>query len=135
MTNQVVRWQGIIFGGTGIVGLLGVLAMAAEESGAVTQITQTFSDSAERFGIFAALTLFLVVCSVGGFIYLLMYVLTTMRECIDDNTMSNMRLRQVLRARPCLTDSDIEKLAGEDSGDEALAKRVEQRHNARKAKP
>ena len=130
MTIHVVKWQGIAFGSAGIIGFLGVLAMAADE---VTTARETFMDTAERFGLFAALTLGLVFCSVGGFVYLLLYVLGTMRECIDDNTVSNMRLRQVLKTRPCLTDSDIDKIAGDESGDDAMVERIAKRRAVRKA--
>jgi len=130
MTVRVVKWQGIVFGSAGIIGFLGVLAMAADE---VSTARETFMDTAERFGLFAALTLMLVLCSVGGFVYLLLYVLGTMRECIDDNTISNMRLRQVLKTRPCLTDSDIDRIAGDESGDDAMVQRIAKRRAVRKA--
>lgn len=126
MTGRAVGTRSIVFGSMGILGFLGMLAMAAEEA---TLARDTFMGTAERFGIWAAISVGLVVCAVVGFGWLLHFTVTTMRDCIDDNTLAFSKLKAVMKNRPCLHDSDIDKI-DDDSG-EGITDRVLKRRQAR----
>ena len=121
------------FGIIGIGGFLGVVAMAADEA---TFVRETFIETAERFGIFAAFTVGFTVLSVGGLICMVYYVIVTQQQMIDDNTTAMLRLNSTLKQRPCLHDSDIERIehgTGSNSDDE-ISKRVIDRRRERKAR-
>lgn len=128
MTARNASRRTIGFGSLGIVGLLISAALSAES----TLVQETFLQTTERFGIFAGISVFLVGACVIGLYCIVRYVINTLTQVVDDNSLVMLRLVETMRTRPCLHDSDIEKLAEESSLGET-GKRVLERRQARKA--
>jgi hypothetical protein len=116
----------------GLTGVTGMVALAAEEASA----TQTFLSVAEKFGIFAALSLSLVFCAVIGIWRLSQYVINTLQSVVDDNTMAFNRFARLMERRPCITDSDVDQIiskrVGPEDSDDAIVRRVQTRQRGRK---
>ena len=129
MTARNASRRTIGFGSLGIVGLLISAALSAES----TLVQETFLQTTERFGIFAGISVFLVGACVIGLYCIVRYVISTLTQVVDDNSLVMLRLVETMRTRPCLHDSDIEKLAEESSLGET-GKRVQERRQARKAR-
>ena len=129
MTARNASRRTIGFGSLGIVGLLISAALSAES----TLVQETFLQTTERFGIFAGISVFLVGACVIGLYCIVRYVISTLTQVVDDNSLVMLRLVETMRTRPCLHDSDIEKLAEESSLGET-GKRVLERRQARKAR-
>lgn len=129
MTARNASRRTIGFGSLGIVGLLISAALSAES----TLVQETFLQTTERFGIFAGISVFLVGACVIGLYCIVRYVINTLTQVVDDNSLVMLRLVETMRTRPCLHDSDIEKLAEESSLGET-GKRVQERRQARKAR-
>jgi hypothetical protein len=131
MTNRTITSRMIGFGTVGILGFLTMVAMAAEEA---QFARETFVETAERFGIFAAFTIGFTVLSTGGLIWLIHYVIVTLQQVVDDNTTAMLKLNQMLRTRPCLHDSDIDDIEP-DSNPDGIVSRVLERRRKRESKP
>jgi len=129
MTARNASRRTIGFWSLGIVGLLISAALSAES----TLVQETFLQTTERFGIFAGISVFLVGACVIGLYCIVRYVISTLTQVVDDNSLVMLRLVETMRTRPCLHDSDIEKLAEESSLGET-GKRVQERRQARKAR-
>lgn len=109
------------------MGLLIAAAIGAEGE----LVRETFQQTAERWGIFAAIAVTLTAIAVVGLICVLRYVISTLNAVVDDNTLVMQRLIDTMRSRPCLHDSDLDKIAEESSLGET-GKRVLERRAARK---
>ena len=134
MTNRQIRRRFATLVALGILGVTGVVAWAAE---AVT-LSNTFFSAAEKFGIFAAMNLGLVVCVVYGLWRLGQYIIGRMEEVIDDNSMANLRLARQLKKRPCQLDSEIDRISegegDEDDSNDQIAQRIIERRKQRAAR-
>jgi uncharacterized membrane protein YcjF (UPF0283 family) len=126
MTEKNTSRQAIGFGSLGIVGLLIAAAVGAEGE----MVRETFQQTAERWGIFAAIAVALTTIAVVGLIVVTRFVITTLNQVVDDNTLVMQRLIETMRARPCLSDSDLDRIAEESSLGET-AQRVIDRRKAR----
>lgn len=103
MTNSSAKSHSVIFGTVGMLGILLAVATAQDTS---TIVRETFTQTAERWGLWAALSVGLTAISVGGLIVVVRFTIGTMRDCIDDNTLSNLHVAHCLTKRPCMHDSD-----------------------------
>lgn len=130
MRPAIVQRRAIGFGSLGVLGTMIAAAAASEAQVAA----ETFSQTAERFGLFAAIAVFFTVVSTGGLIWVVRYTITTLQECVDDNTHANLQLHQILRTRPCIHDSDIDAIQEDSNGLGEAGKRVAARRAARKGK-
>lgn len=103
MTTSRAKSGVMIFGALGTLGVLMAAALGADTADLARE---TFAQTAERWGIWAAVSISLVLVSVVGLFMVVRFTLTTMRDCIDDNSLSHLHLSRVLLRRPCLHDSD-----------------------------
>lgn len=117
----------------GLVGALGIWIASALGADATDIARETFQQTAKEWGIWAAVCIGLIMSAVVGLVVLVRFVITTMRDCIDDNTLSHLHLARVFSHRPCLHDSDaipdlrkIEETDGPigDTGRRVLARRA-----------
>lgn len=135
MSERGIRTK---FMGFGILGSLGVFIAAALGADGPSAIRETFSQTAERWGLWAALAVAMVLTAVVGLILMVRFVLVTMSDVIDDNTLSHEHYARVLRLRPCIHDSDVgvdeERLSEDDSDLGETAKRAIERRRKRKEK-
>lgn len=129
MTPAIVQRRAIGFASLGILSVL----MAAAAASETKVVAETFTQTAERFGLFAAIAVFFTVVSTAGLIWVVRYSITTLQDCVDDNTHANLRLCEILKTRPCIHDSDIDKIRDDSSLGETGA-RVVARRAARKGK-
>jgi hypothetical protein len=116
MTTSTAKSRSVIFG---TLGILGILIAAAAGQDVPTAVRETFVQTAERWGLWAALSIGLTGISVIGLVWVVRFTITTMRECIDDNSLSHLHVARVMTQRPCLHDSDAIpdlKELSEDSG-------------------
>ena len=133
MTQQQMRQRFIWATTLGLLGTMGFAALASEEATS----TSTFLTVAEKFGIFAAMSLGLTVCAVYGLWRIVNYVITTMQTVIDDNTHAKLRFANLMKKRPCISDSDVDQIIVADEGeidpdsDNGIAKRVHERRQRR----
>jgi hypothetical protein len=104
MTTKGIKSK---FVACGVIGSIGICLAAALGADAPDIVRETFSQTAERWGIWAAAAISLTGTAVVGLVCLVRFVISTMRECIDDNTMSHLHLARVFTKRPCLHDSDV----------------------------
>ena len=111
------------------------LLLASEGS---DQVAQTFWGAAEKFGVYAAVNMALIAVLVFMLYCQTTYNQNRMEQVVDDNTLAFNRFASQMRKRPCQNDSDIdrivEKTDEEDSGDDAIVKRVKERHAARQSR-
>lgn len=131
MTTRRIKIGILTTGSVGLVGFFSMLAMAADEA---NMARETFIQTAERFGIFAAISVSFTVVSLACLVWLVHYVITTFQEVVDANTASHIRLREILKTKPCLTESDVDRIAGDGSSGDDAALRAIERRRARKAK-
>lgn len=133
MTNSSAKSNSVIFG---TLGILGVVIAAAAGQDTSTIVRETFAQTAERWGLWAALSVALTGISVAGLIVVVRFTIGTMRDCIDDNTLSQLHVAHVLNMRPCLHDSDQvvneKALADDPTQIGATARRVIERRAKRK---
>lgn len=79
-----------------------VAAALGQDAGDV--VSETITKTAERWGLWAALSVVMISTAIYGLIYLTRFTLSKMMVVIDDNTLSNLLIWQALDARPCLHD-------------------------------
>lgn len=136
MTTSRAKSGVVIFGA---IGTLGVLMAAALGADTADLARETFAQTAERWGIWAAVSISLVLVSVVGLFLVVRFSLGTMRDCIDDNSLSHLHLSRVLTKRPCLHDSDLDmktkELEDDSTGIGDTARRVLDRRQKRVTKP
>ena len=134
MTNRQFSKRFAWTAALGIIGVSAGIAAAASEATAAT----AFMTAAEKFGVFAAMSLTLTGLAVYGLWKLGTYVIYRLEAVVDDNTLAFNRFATQLRKRPCQSDSDIDKIVEktdeEDSGDDAIVKRVQERHKTRQVR-
>jgi hypothetical protein len=126
------------FIGTTILLVMGVSSMAAVASADGTSATTAFFSAAEKFGVFAAMSLALTGFAVFGLWKLGMYVLYRFENVVDDNTLAFLRFARLMERRPCISDSDVDKIIAKepdegDSGD-AIVQRVMSRRQSRQVR-
>jgi len=98
-------WFKSSLAGIGAAGSCSILIAAA--LGAEVQVAgETFSQTAERWGIWAAVCISLMLVAVVGLVTLVKYVIGTQAAVIDDNTLSHLHIARVFSTRPCIRDSD-----------------------------
>ena len=120
----------------GLLGTTGLVALAAEESTA----SSTFLTVAEKFGVFAAMSLVLTGCAVYGLWKITSYAIGRLEAVVDDNTMAFSRFATQMRKRPCQRDSDIDRIIENepeptsDDSDDPIVKRVTERRAQRAVK-
>lgn len=135
MTTRRAK-SGIVIFGT--LGTLGVLIAAALGADTPTVIRETFGETAERWGIFAAVCVVFIASSIAGLFMVVRFTMTTMRDCIDDNSLSHLHLSRVLTKRPCLHDSDLDmktkELEDDSTGIGETGRRVLARRQRRESK-
>ena len=129
MTSKTATRNAIGFGSLGMVALLLAAAIGAEGE----LVRETFQQTAERWGIFAAIAVSMTAIAVAGLICIVRYVIVTLNQVVDDNTLVMHRLIETMRARPCLHDSDLDKITEESSLGET-GQRVMERRAARKTR-
>jgi len=110
------------------------LAVAAEGDSAVG----TFFSAAEKFGIYATVNLLLIGCTVYFLWRIVTYAIGRLEQVVDDNTLVQHRFARAMAARPCISDSDVDRIIGadvpeEDSSD-PIVKRVQARRKQRQEK-
>ena len=132
MTNRQIRSRFATLVAIGILGVTGLAALAAE----APTVSSTFLSVAEKFGVFAAMCIGLVVCAVYGLWRLTQYVVLRMETVIDDNTLAFRGFARAMERRPCISDSDVDRIiAGEDDEDSSgIASRVKERRRQREEK-
>ena len=126
------------FIGTTILGIFGVSGLAALAAADGTSATTAFFTAAEKFGVFAAMSLALTGFAVFGLWKLGMYVLYRFENVVDDNTLAFLRFARLMERRPCISDSDVDKIIAKepdegDSGD-AIVQRVMSRRQSRQSR-
>ena len=90
-------------------GLLGVLmsgailsaTLAAQDTATTTKTTETFTQIAERFGLWAALCVVLVIASVYSLYQQSMFVHRTLVQLVQANQRCIDRNTEALRDAPC----------------------------------
>ena len=135
MTNRQFSKR---FAWTAVLGIVGVsagIAAAAPE----TSATVAFMTAAEKFGVFAAMSLTLTGLAVYGLWKLGTYVIYRLEAVVDDNTLAFNRFATQMRKRPCQNDSDIDRIVEkesdeDDSGGDAIVQRVQARRQTRQAR-
>lgn len=130
-------WFKSSLAGIGAAGSCSILIAAA--LGADVQVAgETFSQTAERWGIWAAVSISLMLIAVVGLVTLVRYVISTQAAIIDDNTLSHLHIARVFSTRPCIHDSDVmvdAKAIEDDSGPIGdTGRRVLARRKARQLK-
>jgi hypothetical protein len=95
--------------------------------------------AAEKFGVFAAMSLTLTGLAVYGLWKLGTYVIYRLEAVVDDNTLAFNRFATQMRKRPCQNDSDIDRIVEkesdeDDSGGDAIVQRVQARRQTRQAR-
>jgi hypothetical protein len=110
------------------------IAVAAEGDSAVS----TFFSAAEKFGVYAAVNLLLIGCLVFFLWKIVTYAIGRLEQVVDDNTLVLHRFARAMAARPCISDSDVDRIIGtdvpeEDSSD-PIVKRVQARRKQRQEK-
>lgn len=135
MTTSSAKSRSVIFGALGILGVL-IAGAAAQDIPTIAR--ETFAQTAERWGLWAALSIGLTLVSVVGLVWVVRFTITTMRECIEDNSLSHLHLARVLTKRPCLHDSDLDinktELTNDETGIGDTARRVLERRAKRVSK-
>ena len=135
MTTSSAKSRSVIFG---TLGMLGVMLAAAAGQDVPTIARETFVQTAERWGLWAALSVGLTLTSVVGLVWVVRFTITTMRECIDDNSLSHLHVARVFTQRPCLHDSDaipdLKELSDDSGPIGETARKVLARRDKRKAK-
>jgi hypothetical protein len=126
------------FIGTTILGIFGVSGLAALAANDGSSATTAFFTAAEKFGVFAAMSLALTGFAVFGLWKLGMYVLYRFENVVDDNTLAFLRFARLMERRPCISDSDVDKIIAKepdegDSGD-AIVQRVMSRRQSRQSR-
>ena len=118
----------------GLIGTTGLAALAAEES----TVSATFLTVAEKFGVFAAMSLVLTGCAIFGLWRITSYAMGRLEAVVDENTTAFLRFASQMKKRPCQLDSDIDRITeGEpdpDDSDDPIVKRVAERRTQRAAK-
>ena len=131
MTIQQLNTRFVLVAVLGIAGVTSGIAATTTE----TSATVAFMTAAEKFGIFAAMSLTMTALAVFGLWKLGTYVIYRLEAVVDDNTLSFNRFATQMRKRPCQHDSDIDKIVEkddkEDSGDDMIVKRVQDRQKSR----
>jgi len=135
MTNRQFKRK---FIGTAMLGLFGMSGLAALAAADGSSATTAFFTAAEKFGVFAAMSLALTGFAVFGLWKLGMYVLYRFENVVDDNTLAFLRFARLMERRPCITDSDVDRIIAkepdkEDSGD-GIVQRVMERKRTRQAR-
>lgn len=123
----------------GVSGLAAIASTITMVLGSETTIArETFTQTAERFGLWAALSVGMTASAVIGLIYLVRFTLTTMANVIDDNSFAVIHFSNVLSKRKCLHDSDLTMNEDELSDDPgplgATGRRVLERRKERQLK-
>ena len=135
MTNRQFSNRFAWTAALGIIGVSAGIAAAASE----TTAASAFMTAAEKFGVFAAMSLTLTGLAVYGLWKLGTYVIYRLEAVVDDNTLAFNRFATQMRKRPCQNDSDIDSIVEkesdeEDIGDDAIVLRVQERRQSRQAR-
>lgn len=114
------------------------LSLAAAMGADSEFVRDSFLAGAERWGLWAALSIAMTLTAVGGLIWIVRYTITRLQECLDDNTLAFLHFSHVITTRLCLRDSDIVVKEAPLEGDEGplgtTARRVVQRRRERLAR-
>jgi hypothetical protein len=132
MTQRDVKKRFVWVAVLGLLSTFSIpLAVAAEGNSAVG----TFFSAAEKFGIYATINLLLIGCTVYFLYRIVNYAIGRLEAVVDDNTLCFHRFTRAMAARPCISDSDVDRIiepeqSGEDSND-AVVRRVIKRRQER----
>jgi len=90
---------------------------------------QTFTNAAERWGLWAALTLALVLAMLYGLYRIVGFVLTTLVTLVKDNQRLMTKVADAIKNAPCGNDWDGDDLEETPGGTKKAVDRVRRRQD------
>jgi hypothetical protein len=134
MTQVQLKRRFLLLGILGGSSIFGIPLVVAAENG--SSAIGSFMTAAEKFGIFAAVNAALVGCMIYFLYRIVTYATGRLEAVVDDNTLCFHRFARAMASRPCISDSDVDRIIEPDDDDEssgdAVVQRVRERRKQRK---
>ena len=119
-----------------VIGALATLGIPLFAAGEQEKTVVTLFTAAERFGIYATITAALIGFMMFSLHRIVNYTITRLETVVDDNSLCFNRFARAMAKRPCLSDSDVDKIISpdelEEESSDAVVKRVQARQKARR---